>query len=138
MKVVLQVCPVDTAVIGLTRDSEVAERIISDAFKDVRFGEEELVKIEYEGVVLYTSRSKALADEDEFEYIDNDGTPIEADGSPKGEKTVGEVPEFEYTGEYFWLVKNAEEDQTISVSASDYFMHDIQSLLEAHENIVIP
>lgn len=136
MKLILQVTDSDTSVIGLTNDPEIVEQIITDAWSQVRFGEEELVKIMHEDTPMYTARSKTLAQEDGFEYVDNDGNPINADGSEFDSEVVVETPMYEYAGEYMWIVKDAAADRLINASSGDYIF-DLSLLFENNENLVI-
>ena len=138
MKVILQVTDSDTSVTGLTNNPEVAEKIILDAWREVRFGEEELVKIVYEGIPLYTSRTKAEPEVDEFEYVDNDGNPINADGSEKSDtEIIIETPMYDYSSEYLWMIKDVDEDRVVNVSSDNLFLGDVHSLFEANESVVV-
>ena len=149
MKVVLEVSDFDTVLLGLTSDMDIAEKLIVDKFKEQAIDNDELVSVEYKGKLLYTIRNKTEVyqpDSDGFEYEDNEGNPINADGSPKVSddldddiEIVDDTPEYEYEGEFIWIVSDVEPDQPLNLVASEYIdlFKFTTDPFQADENLVL-
>jgi len=123
MNIILELRPDDNVFVGYTEKTDIAEDLVVQKFKEVAVEGDELVKIEYEGHDLYTVRRKQedIVEED-IEYVDLDGNPIEDSLDSDSAVQPSAEPEYDYPGEYIWSVRQAEEDKAVDIGSSDYYL----------------
>lgn len=138
--IVLEVSSDDMTLIGITDKEEVAVEIIKDQAATYTISGDELVKIQHEGNAVFTIRRRPVVVPDEYEYVDNDGNPINSDGSDivEGEPALVEELPYEYDTTV-WIIRSAEEDKAIGISSSEYYLlsEGPHSPFEDNENIVV-
>jgi hypothetical protein len=141
MLLVFEISSDDNTFVGFTKDEAVAEAMIVEKFKELALVEDELVKIEYEGRPVYTIRRKPAVVADEFEYVDNEGNPINADGSDiiESDDIVMDDVAYEYDGDVLWTIREGEEDKPVGLSSSDYYLlsQGPNNPFERDENLAI-
>lgn len=113
---------VDFAVEYIVATFEDAEKEVIGLFSAFREGSDELVKIQYEGDTLYAVRRKPVVIPDQYEYVDNDGNPINADGSDITEEVVVEEDPYEYDS-ILWIVRKVEKfGKHIDLTSSQHYL----------------
>ena len=144
MKLIFEVTVEDNILVGFTEDETLAETLIIDRFYAAASEGDELVMTIIDGVKTYTIRTLVNVpgeDEDELEYVDNDGNPITADGQDivESDDLVDDVPEYEFNEEFLWAIHTGEPDKDLNVSQQSMFLIDIGhgSPFERDENLAI-
>lgn len=128
----------DFEVLGVNLFSSDAESVVLSKVEDIAEPGDELVKIVYQGDMLYTTRYKPVVVPDQYEYVDNDGNPINADGSDIVEGApVEEIP-YEYYSTV-WIIKPISLGQPIELSASEHYSlsSGTDSPFRTHESLTL-
>lgn len=129
MNLVFEVTVEDNILVGFTKDDTLAETLIIDRFYAAADEGDELVMTVIDGVKTYTIRTLTNLpdDEDELEYVDNDGNLITEDGSDiiDSDDIVDDEPEYEFNEEFLWAIHVGEPDKDINVSQQSMFLIDI-------------
>jgi hypothetical protein len=129
----------DFVVDSCWKQHEEAEARITELFRAVSDTGNELVKIGYQGDSLYATRFKPEPFVDEYEYVDNDGNPINADGSEKveGAPVVEEQP-YVYE-DSIWIIRFIQSGKPIELSASEHYLFatGLNHPFEADENLIV-
>lgn len=124
MQVGLEVAFDDNIVVGFGDEATVEDMIVK-RFREVASADTEdtLLRIEHEGSVLYAVRSKIVKEADNFEYVDNEDNPINADGSDYVESDTQIVEDiYDIGADYLWILRSAAEGQPLNLSFSDYYL----------------
>lgn len=112
----------DFAVEYIVETAEAAEKEVIGLFSAFGVKDDELVKIQYEGDTLYAVRRKPVVIPDQYEYVDNDGNPINADGSDIAEAVVIEEHPYEYDS-LIWIVREVEKfGKHIDLTSSQHYL----------------
>lgn len=113
---------VDFAVEYIVETAEDAEKEVIGLFSANSDKGDELVKIQYEGDTLYAVRRKPVVVPDEYEYVDNDGNPINADGSDITEEVVVEENPYEYDS-LVWIVREVKQfANRVNLTSSQHYL----------------
>lgn len=136
MKAVFEFNNGDMTFIATCSSEEKAEALIVDAYKTYCCGDTELVRIEHDGMPMYTARHTNAVEvvEDEIEYVDEDGAPIEDSGPSDSDKDDMDGPRYDYL-DYIWIIKDIEQDVAINLNGSEYYL--IDNPAEDNENLVV-
>jgi hypothetical protein len=106
-----------------------ASMLVLKKFKEISLPGDELVGLHTDKGGLLTLRKKEIIEPDPFEYVDNDGNDINADGSLKSPDDALAEPEerYVYDFDYLWAIvpvnmgeeMNFTLDQPLLTSGSD-------------------
>lgn len=130
MNLVFELSCDDNCFVGFTKDDVIAEYMVIEKFKEISSTGDRLIRIENKGERLYAIQKQTeLPFEDEFEYVDNDGNPINSDGTEllESEATVEKGPEYELMEDFVWFIKKGVEDVPVSISSSEHYFSIVGS-----------
>lgn len=130
MNLVFELSCDDNCFVGFTKDDVIAEYMVIEKFKEISSTGYRLIRIENKGERLYAIQKQTeLPFEDEFEYVDNDGNPINSDGTEllESEATVEKGPEYELMEDFVWFIKKGVEDVPVSISSSEHYFSIVGS-----------
>jgi hypothetical protein len=142
MKLVLEIAYDDNTFIGFSSDEAVAEAMIVERFKEVGSEGSELIRIEYNDQPVYSIRSKFAEPEDDgFEYVDNEGNTINADGSDfiESDDLVIEEDKYEYSADFLWVIRDGQEGNPVNIASSEYYLVNTgpTNPFEENEDLVV-
>lgn len=113
----------------IATDDSVAEASIVEKFNETAPADSELIMLVVDQVPVYTIRTKISGSvEDEFEYVDNEGNPINEDGTDFLESdNAAAEPYWEIPGNFYWSIEPAEVNAPLTLQEDIYMTMCLES-----------